>query len=1352
MGRSSRVLSFISQFGGSPRPTGSSSSSPAPLLSSHTQTELKNAAASLQNPNGSSQESPSPRARHERAPSRPMSMLQTYHPPLMDVAQDTLPELQPIFTYLNSHSNKLYQEGYLFKLNDLDPSGKPSSERNWKEYFAQLVGTIVSLWDAAALDAAGRDGEVVPTFINLTDASIKVDTTLTQPDNGPAIQNVLSVNTAGQNRYRFHFNSHHSLTQWVASIRLAMYEHATLQEAYTGSLIAGKGKALPNIRMIMERTRFKTEDWARVRFGAGTPWMRCWCVITPPNEKLVSKQQKQFRKRSAYDNMNSLPKLKGDIKFYDSKKTKKAKLIATISDAYSAYAIYPQSKPLIDQSTLVKLEGTITLHGRASSRPTEGFVFVMPEAHAGLPGFEMMLRWLFPVYDTFALYGRPQALVADIRDPRGLMFAMPREKRYGYLETIDVVTLISTEGSQRWTEGQWRKNMKELTLRRMTAISSNASRPGSIVGSRGDLRSSVLSRSVITFDDNHSTKSNPSLRQGYRPPQDSQLHNPSQVGSAPPTANGQALPHRRSFSESQAYDRYQDQEHNGSPPPPPPHTSNMNAPYGFPQSSGTGNARIPIDEETGFGNEAHIQGSTDEMQSYSGPEPVAPPPAFAHGPGTAPPNLPQQSPELRKINNRISVNTLALLSGGSGVAAAGTIAAWRSGQDRAGINEDREPRYDTYGNGSREVRSNDDENVTPIRAHDGMATSEDRNSGQGHPLPPPPHTQPFQPGFDSSRFSPERPAIDQHYQSLQAQAAWQSPQGHSVHTDSLPGPDGAAGPPPPRRYSYEKEYYESPDRSLDQDISAPPIPDKVPVSETQPLRQLPALETNASVLGNSTPNRAHSTKSNHVETPVTASDSSSLRRHIFNQGALDQIIARSESPQRENSIDGHSIDMRRQPSSEGSYYDNDTTTSPDYASTRKSTETKRSAVSVEKPRAGVMRTVGSTEEGSEVVVGDAHYKLNSQASANSELIDIDFGPTYNYAAGSQGRPGTSGTLTQSMHDRSKSSGSRDLHSAGSGDHSLRDGSPVAPDEMKRQSSYGFPAGKGSPGNHSREQSRPPSRNLTTPDPYRNSPSGIDSDGRRSMIWQPGTALGGSPGRQGGGLTAEQFVQQRAAQSQIRAMPSHQRNQSTNSLGMITPPANRNPSGEGPALPKTRNGSVDYPPRPHSRGAFVPQGTGDYSTRLSAREQEYVAKVTGSPLINMAGGNSSQQTPSAGLVGAIEARQREKKEIKEGLSGQMVQQAVAQRQQQVQGNSYGRTSPIPSFGGVLPVGSIPQAQPTAGQQFQQQFSPTLGSQQARVYAQGGGWTLPQRSPPEYQPAQQQYGAYFGANQQGRNARS
>lgn len=49
-----------------------------------------------------------------------MSMLQTYQPPMMEVGNDTLPELQRIFTFLNNHSNKLYQEGYFLKFHDTD--------------------------------------------------------------------------------------------------------------------------------------------------------------------------------------------------------------------------------------------------------------------------------------------------------------------------------------------------------------------------------------------------------------------------------------------------------------------------------------------------------------------------------------------------------------------------------------------------------------------------------------------------------------------------------------------------------------------------------------------------------------------------------------------------------------------------------------------------------------------------------------------------------------------------------------------------------------------------------------------------------------------------------------------------------------------------------------------------------------------------------------------------------------------------------------------------------------------------------------------------------------------------------
>lgn len=70
--------------------------------------------------NGGSPIEPSARRRRSSsaASSRPPSMVLAHQPPIMDITEDTIPELQPIFSFLNSHSNKLYQEGYFLKLDD----------------------------------------------------------------------------------------------------------------------------------------------------------------------------------------------------------------------------------------------------------------------------------------------------------------------------------------------------------------------------------------------------------------------------------------------------------------------------------------------------------------------------------------------------------------------------------------------------------------------------------------------------------------------------------------------------------------------------------------------------------------------------------------------------------------------------------------------------------------------------------------------------------------------------------------------------------------------------------------------------------------------------------------------------------------------------------------------------------------------------------------------------------------------------------------------------------------------------------------------------------------------------------
>ncbi|KAB8302057.1 hypothetical protein EYC80_005509 [Monilinia laxa] len=704
MGRN-RVMSFMSQF----RDRDSSSPTRTPLSSGRARSRTESYTKPVSQEKGKSQDTgkepfptssfqmpshqeyPSSETRdssqpirtRERASSKPTSMV-TPQPPLMDVNQDTLPELQPIFTFLNSHSNKLYMEGYFLKLDDQNINGKANADRTWTECFAQLVGTILSLWDAAELDAAGQDGEVLPKFINLTDASIKMIESLpTRSPTEAPLQNVLSVSTAGKNRYLLHFNSHHSLVQWTAGIRLSMYEHVTLQEAYTGALIAGKGKLLNNIKPIMERSKLQTADWARVRFGAGTPWRRCWCVITPPDEKAFQRVQKQSqKKRSAYDRSRP-PILKGDIKFYDSKKTRKVRPIATITDAYSAFAIYPQSKPLIDSSTLVKVEGSITIHSNPPLT-SEGFVFVMPEVHPAVSGFEMMLRWLFPVYDTFGLYGRPGRLIAETNDTRSLMFAMPEHRRYGYLETLDVSSLISEQGSANWLESEWRRRMKDLTAKRMVTLKNNSQR-NSQFGSRRSRNSMGNPRTRLQFDDASSVRSSPSIQFGR-----------GAIAFQQPKSSGVA--HHRSISETQPPSRQENQSPSvfdgAYDQAPAPFLHTLGDPISH-DSSGLKHAQDVADSPERLSSEDEQAASAipvrelQDLQTVTIPEPVAAPPAFKHAPGAKPPGKPLQSPDIRKANNRMSTATLSQLTG-----AAGAAASYQQGQERRGMNAQKHDRIE----------------------------------------------------------------------------------------------------------------------------------------------------------------------------------------------------------------------------------------------------------------------------------------------------------------------------------------------------------------------------------------------------------------------------------------------------------------------------------------------------------------------------------------------------------------------------------------------------------------------------------------------------------------------------------
>lgn len=113
----SAVLSFMTQWGGG-APKSPHTSTPASPSFNKPESPVPGSTPTFEDGrmDGAARINGTP----QRA-SRPPSISSPMNYPAMDPASlDTPPELQPIFSYLSSHSNKLYQEGYFLKLHDLD--------------------------------------------------------------------------------------------------------------------------------------------------------------------------------------------------------------------------------------------------------------------------------------------------------------------------------------------------------------------------------------------------------------------------------------------------------------------------------------------------------------------------------------------------------------------------------------------------------------------------------------------------------------------------------------------------------------------------------------------------------------------------------------------------------------------------------------------------------------------------------------------------------------------------------------------------------------------------------------------------------------------------------------------------------------------------------------------------------------------------------------------------------------------------------------------------------------------------------------------------------------------------------
>lgn len=82
------------------------------------------------------------------------------------------PEIKSVVQLTLAHTHKVYFSGPLVRRIERQPDGqKPAKDEGWREVWAQLGGTTLSVWDMEEIQEASKQGrQVPPTYINVTDA------------------------------------------------------------------------------------------------------------------------------------------------------------------------------------------------------------------------------------------------------------------------------------------------------------------------------------------------------------------------------------------------------------------------------------------------------------------------------------------------------------------------------------------------------------------------------------------------------------------------------------------------------------------------------------------------------------------------------------------------------------------------------------------------------------------------------------------------------------------------------------------------------------------------------------------------------------------------------------------------------------------------------------------------------------------------------------------------------------------------------------------------------------------------------------------------------------------------------
>jgi hypothetical protein len=302
------------------------------------------------------------------------------------------PDMRVIQSLYESYSQKVYIEGYVYKKNALTVDGKSFGDPQWTQWYVELCGPVLTLWDTT------EQGEnVMPQYINITDANVE----LMGHSGEPGRENVFSLNSAGANQYLVDVPDYPTLVKWVSAIRLSCFECSRLQEIFSRSFLSRS-----TYSDVLSKPMSKMEGYVQVKFSGTTDWQKYWVVVSDRKE-----EKKLFGKKSVQS--------RGQMMFYETKKAKTP--VLTMVNVVQSYILYPESPQAIELVTMYKVEGsTFTVNSKGEQSATNhSSALIM----ASTP--KELVQWTIGTYDAFKLYGRPTRLNDDPFNINSLNFGEP---------------------------------------------------------------------------------------------------------------------------------------------------------------------------------------------------------------------------------------------------------------------------------------------------------------------------------------------------------------------------------------------------------------------------------------------------------------------------------------------------------------------------------------------------------------------------------------------------------------------------------------------------------------------------------------------------------------------------------------------------------------------------------------------------------------------------------------------------------------------------------------------------------------------------------------------------------------